>query len=190
MRNPYDILGVPQNADREQINAAYRRLAAQYTDKNQTAKLDELNEAYDQAILGAASGSSYSSYAGDGYVSDYSDIRSKIDAHRLEDAQVLLDGIPDGARDAQWYYLKGVVYHKKGWLDEAAKNFSTAVNMEPNNGTYKSAYNTVMNQQNGGYKENRKKSGDDSSGCCSACLGALCLDSCCECCGGDLIPGC
>lgn len=197
MNNPYDVLGVPQNATRDQINSAYREKAREYSEKNQLNKLDELNEAYDSVILNAgASGSSQSGYSqtssGKYYNTvDYSDIAAKISAHRLEDAQILLDGIPEGSRGADWYFLKGAVYEKKGWLEQAANMYATAHGMEPSNSKFRAAYEKVTSQQNGGYKTARRSS---NSGCggsfCDMCLGLLCLDSCCECMGGDCIPGC
>ena len=194
MKNPYDVLGVPQGASKEQVNAAYRELLRRYQNSGEQKKIDELNEAYDSLIMGgsyssqssySSSQSSYSSFA------DYSDIRAKINSGRLDDAQTLLDGIPEGSRDAQWYYLKGTIQQKRGWLEEAAKNFATASNLDPSNNTYKMAYNKVNNARSGGYRTERRAE-RDSSGCsgCDICSGLLCADCCCECFGGDLIPCC
>ena len=198
MNNPYDVLGVPQNATREQINAAYREKARIYSEKNQMNKLDELNEAYDNVILNAGSSGQRQSSASSSYsygyntANNYDDIIAKINAHRLEDAQILLDGIPESSRNAEWYYLKGTVFQMKGWLDQAANMFAAAHGMEPGNGKYRQAYENVVSQQSGGYKTQRSRS--SNSGCddsvCSMCMGLLCLDSCCECMGGDCVPGC
>lgn len=189
MRNPYEVLGIPQGASSEQINAAYKELLRRYQDSGQFNKIDEINEAYDTIIAGAGSarstGYSYSGYSN----ADYSDIRAKINLGRLDDAQILLDGIPESGRDAQWYYLKGTIQQKRGWLEEAAKNFATASNLDPSNNTYKMAYNKINNARSGGYRTERKSS---KSGCtgCDICSGLLCADCCCECFGGDLIPCC
>ena len=193
MRNPYDVLGVPQGAAIEQVNAAYRELIRKYQDSGNQKKIDEINEAYDSIVMGAPSGGS--GYSSGGYsqygAADYSDIRAKINSGRLDDAQILLDGIPEGSRDAQWHYLKGTVQQKRGWLEEAAKNFATASNLDPSNNTYKMAYNKVNNARSGGYRTERRAE-RDSSGCsgCDICSGLLCADCCCECFGGDLIPCC
>ena len=137
MKNPYDVLGVPQGASKEQVNAAYRELLRRYQNSGEQKKIDELNEAYDSLIMGGSysSRSSYSSQSSYSSFADYSDIRAKINSGRLDDAQTLLDGIPEGSRDAQWYYLKGTIQQKRGWLEEAAKNFATASNLDPSNNT-------------------------------------------------------
>lgn len=187
MRNPYDVLGIPRGSSNEQVNAAYRELMRKYRDSDNTKKIDELNEAYDAIVMGTGStGNSYRSSP------DYSDIRAKINSGRLDDAQILLDGMPENTRDAQWYYLKGTVQQKRGWLEEAAKNFATASNLDPSNNTYKMAYNKVTNARTGGYRTERRSSDSGRSGCsgCDMCTGLLCADCCCECFGGDLIPCC
>lgn len=189
MRNPYEVLGIPQGAPSEQINAAYRELMRRYQDSGDSRKIDELNEAYDAIVMGAGSSGGYKSYSS---APDYSDIRAKINSGRLDDAQTLLDGMPDGMRDAQWYYLKGTIQQKRGWLEEAAKNFATASNLDPSNNTYKMAYNKVSNARSGGYKTERHSEEGKKSGCsgCDMCTGLLCADCCCECFGGDIIPCC
>lgn len=190
MKNPYDILGVPVNASPEQIDAAYReqmRISA-----NDSRRIDELNQAYDAIILNSGSQGNYTSAGSYAYYSgaDYSDVRSKINLNRLEDAQVILDGIPEGSRDAQWYYLKGTIQHKRGWLEEAAKNFRIACNMDPSNETFRAAYNNVSNAQNGGYRTERRSSRSSGCSACDICEGLICADCCCECLGGDLISCC
>ncbi len=190
MRNPYEVLGVPQGASSEQINAAYRELMRRYQSNGEQNKIDELNSAYDAVIMGA-SGAGKTSYSGYTSTPDYSDIRAKINSGRLDDAQILLDGMPEVNRDAQWYYLKGAIQQKRGWLEEAAKNFATASNLDPSNNTYKMAYNKVTNARSGGYRTERR-SESKRSGCsgCDICSGLICADCCCECMGGDLIPCC
>lgn len=187
MRNPYEVLGIQQGASAEQINAAYKKLLREYHASGQTAKIDELNEAYDAVIVSSHSAPDSGSSYGRG--NDYSDIRSQINSGRLDDAQTLLDGIPQEMRDAQWYYLKGIIHQKRGWLEEAAKNFATACNLNPSNNTYKAAYNKINSARSGGYRTERRKS---NPGCSPSkiCAGLLCADCCCECFGGDLIKCC
>lgn len=192
MKYPYAVLGIPSGASTEQVNAAYKELMRKYQDEGNSKKIDELNAAYDYIIMHGSGNSAHNSYGGYNAVPDYTDIRAKINSGRLDDAQTLLDGMPEGTRDAQWYYLKGTIQQKRGWLEEAAKNFATASNLDPSNNTYKMAYNKVSNARSGGYRTERRRSDGEKSGCsgCDMCTGLLCADCCCECFGGDLIPCC
>ena len=86
MRDPYEVLGIPQGASDDEIKAAYRRLAKKYhPDLNggsaeAEAKMKEVNEAYNILIKhkgnyqSGPSGSAYggsSSYGGYGGYSSY-----------------------------------------------------------------------------------------------------------------------
>ncbi len=179
MRNPYDVLGIPQGSDMSRVNVAYRQLAAQY--ENNPAALAELNAAYDAIVMG-------NPVYNDSQ--DYTDIINKINQNRLEDAQILLDGIPYGARTAQWHYLKGLIAQKKGWLEQAANYFETAHLMEPSNPEYANAYAWVQQQQSGGYRVQQEKKSSSDCSFYDMCAGLLCADCCCECMGGDLIDCC
>lgn len=195
MNDPYAILGVSVNATDEQIREAYRAQARRLQEKIDTGvdvadsleKMHTLDEAYDAVIL-SRSGSSGAGFGGSSYVppSDFSDIRRTIRAGRLDDAQTLLDGIPQSQRSAEWYFLKGSVQQRKGWLEEAAGNFSTACRMDPDNSEYRAAYDGMQNSRSGGYRTS--KGGGLSA--CDVCSGLLCADCCCECMGGDLIRCC
>lgn len=192
MKNPYSVLGIPESASAEQVRAAYKILAQKY--QSDDRKMEEINQAYDAIIMNSSGYSGYSSSSGYSYAGpDYSDIRAKINSGRLDDAQIILDGMPESDRDAQWYYLKGTVQQKRGWLEEAANNFATASRLDPSNNTYKMAYNKVVNARSGGYRTERRKSrsGKDSDcNYCDCCCDLLCADACCECMGGDLISCC
>ncbi len=191
MKNPYEVLGVPDGASLDQVKAAYKILSGKY--QNDMRKMDELNAAYDSIVMN--SGSSYGGHSYSDYreANDYADIASKIRSGRLDDAQILLDGIPESNRDAQWYYLKGTVLQKRGWLEEAANHFATANRMDPSNNTYKMAYNRVINARSGGYRTERRQTRSGRSNDCGyldCCCNLLCADACCECMGGDLISCC
>ncbi len=191
MRNPYDVLGVPQGASIEQVKAAYRELMRKSHEGGAPqSRIEELNDAYDAIIMSGSSASANTQYNTYTSFTDYSDIRNKINLGRLDDAQTLLDGVPEYSRDAQWYYLKGTVQQKRGWLEEAANNFSRACDMDPSNNTYKMAFNKVNNARSGGYKTERRQGENRGCSGCDICSGLLCADCCCECFGGDLIPCC
>ena len=206
MKDPYEVLGVPRGASEDQIKSAYRDLAKKYHPDNYSGsplqdladeKMKEINEAYD-AIM--ASGQSYtynagsnSAYGNYGYnnfnqsANDYTYVINLINSGRLDDAEILLEKIMPNMRDAQWYYLKGRINLGRGWLDQAYSYFSTAHTMDPTNAEYRNAYENMQTQRNGGFRQAKRTSDLD---CGKLCCSLLCLDSCCECMGGDLIPCC
>ncbi|MBR7092998.1 MAG: J domain-containing protein [Clostridia bacterium] len=187
--DPYQVLGISPDATDEQVKAAYRELAKKYhpdhygdnplSDLAQE-KMQQINEAYDTIIKQRRAGRS------GGARSQYGDIRNLIRAGRIEDAEVLLDGIPEAARDAEWHFLKGSLLYKKGWLDAAAEHFSAACRMDPANQEYQAAFRQISaRRQGGGYAAQPR-------GCsgCDMCTGLICADCCCESMGCDLIRCC
>ncbi len=205
MKNPYEVLGVPDNASDDEIRQAYRELARKYSSDNYSGgplsdianeKMKEIDNAYDSIILNrgnkSGGGGSRAKNTENQYsssFSDYSDIREQIKSGRYDDANTLLDGIPKQLRTAEWYYLKGSIQYRQGWLEEAAKNFNTACSMDPENAEYRSALNNFNNSRNGGYRTTQTQNSKGCSGC-DICSGLICADCCCECFGGDLIPCC
>lgn len=214
MMNPYAVLGVPESASEAQIKDAYRALARKYQDDTLKGgpladiarqKMTELDAAYD-AIVAARRGQApsgradytYTDYGNTQYgntqyggtqyggESQFGDIRAQINAGRIDDAETILDGIPREQRSAEWFYLKGLIQQRRGWFDEAYSNFSAACQMDPQNREYAAAFNNLNNNARGGYRQTR------GGGCsaCDICSSLLCADCCCECMGGDLIPGC
>ena len=207
MGNPYEVLGLSSDASLDEVKRAYRELARLYN--NDFRKMDELNEAYDAIVMNLGSkkqssssyadaGSDYSytteNYAGGS--SEFGDIRAKLNSGRIDDAEMLLDGIPYKQRNAEWYYLKGTIQHRRGWLESAAESFERAHHMEPENPEYKAAYKQLNREKKGEFR--RERASSSNSGCCNPCgcdgcdicTGLCCADCCCECLGGDLIRCC
>jgi len=193
MTDPYKVLGINPNATEEEIKNAYRTLAKKYhpdkTADNPLAdlaaeKMREINEAYDTIMEQRKNG--YSS-------SNFYDIRNMIIQNRLADAEQLLNGVPANNRNAEWYYLKGSVLYKKGFLENAYTHYQQAHSMEPGNPEYSQAIH-MMNQNRNGYNAPYRTTGGGhrGGGCdgCDVCTGLLCADCCCECMGGDLIRCC
>ena len=196
MRDPYEVLGVPRNATTEQVKNAYRALAKKYHPDNYAdspladvanEKMAEINEAYDAIISGAAG--NYQS-AGQGGSPTFDTVRTLIWNGQLDQAEQALEAMDPSMRGAEWYYWKGQVNYKRGWLDQAYTYFTTAYNMEPQNPNYRKMYETMTQQRSGGFRTSRSAGGDTMSSACSICQGLLCADCCCECMGGDLIPCC
>lgn len=203
MNNPYEILGVSPNATDDEVKTAYRNLARKYHPDNYTdnplsdlahEKMQEINEAYDtiQQMRKGGSGAGYQNggyRAPGGSPSRYADIRRMIGENRIMDAEMLLDGVPSHARDAEWFFLKGSVLYKKGWLEEAYNHFATACRMDPANMEYRQAFNRMnQNRQTGGYRT--ADPNGETCNTCDVCTTLYCTDCCCECMGGDCIRCC
>ena len=207
MRNPYEVLGIPVGSSLDDVKRAYRDLARQYN--NDYQKMDELNAAYDMIIMNFGNQNRQSSYsqanaqysqqnANASNTSEFGDIRAKLNSGRIDDAEMLLDGIPHQRRNAEWFYLKGTIQHRRGWLESAAESFERAHNMEPQNPEYTAAYKQLHKEKKGSFrKEVAAETGeacccDSCCSCdgCDVCTGLCCADCCCECMGGDLIRCC
>ena len=208
MTNPYKVLGVNEGASNEEIRAAYLSLVKKYhpdkytdPDMKQLAneKLKEINEAYDQLTKNpgktASSGYSGAAYGAGGHGGSYSGpeadrfvcARSLINAGNLDGAKTILDSIQ--TRNAEWYYLYGIIYLRQGWYDKAREFLGRAYRTEPGNSEYAQAYNTLRYTGNP-YSRPRQSTSYGNCSACDICSGLMCADCCCECMGGDLIRCC
>ncbi len=201
MRNPYEVLGIKENASKDEIKKAYRELAKKYhPDQHGTNPLQdlaeermmEINEAYDYLMknsTGSYQKSSGGGYGNTGYTGNtanaaaYQSIRVDIQNGNLAAAESKLSGIK--VRDAEWNYLSGMMFLRKGFYDAAFNNLSMATRMDPMNAEYRQALNN-MNTGNSAYRGNYRNTRNDPD-FCSMCTTIWCLDSCCECGGGDII---
>ncbi len=196
MNDPYSVLGVSPSATDEEVKKAYRDLAKKYhPDKYinspladvASEKMKEINEAYDKILeerkRAKSQGQNYASYHQNR--SGYAHIRAMINSGDFSGAEAALSAIPSDQRDAEWYYLMGVVVYQKGWLEDAYNYFQTACRMDPNNVEYQSLYRRVQQQRSGtqgGYNPNAQVTPD--CGCCDVCTCLLCSDCLCHCCRG------
>ncbi len=200
-KDPYEVLGVPRGASDDEIKKAYRALAKKYHPDNYAGsdlsdvaeeKMKEINEAYDeiQKLRASPSGS----YSADGTYSgptSYAEIRNLINSGNFAKADLLLESIVKGERNAEWYFLKGCVLSRRGWYFDAERSFSRAHEMDPGNSEYKRALDELSSRTSayGGYRNASSGGGTGCSGC-DICTGLLCADCLCECCGSDLIRCC
>ena len=222
--NPYQVLGVSENATDEEVRSAYLKLVKKYhPDKYQDnplqalagEKLKQVNEAYD-TITKLRSGQSAGANAGAGgfgagfgtnggfgsggfstgasnysgeYASEFVRARSCLNSNSVREARAILEAIP--VRNAEWNYLYGITLYRSGEYGAARNYLELATQLDPANSEYRNAYKATFAQGARNYHNYDGDSGGASiNRACNVCTTLICLDSCCECFGGDLIRCC
>lgn len=196
--NPYQVLGVSENSTDAEIKNAYRELAKKYHPDNYSnsplsdlaeEKMKEINEAYDMICdmrrnPNSNRNTSNQTYSGNYTHTNFPDVRRLIQQGRLDDAMQILNGVASNSRNAEWYFLMGMIFSRRGWSEQAYSYFQTACRMEPNNPEFMSALNNMNARRSynpGGYNTSY-----GAGGCsmCDICAGVMCADCCCDCLGG------
>lgn len=211
-KNPYEVLGISPSASNDEVKKAYRELSRKYHPDSYVnnpladlaeEKFKEVQEAYDQimkqrenggrgaqysyggAYNQSGYGNSYSGSATDGSEADlhFQAVRNYINARRFREALNVLAGISN--RNAMWYYYSSIANMGIGNNLVAVDHAKQAAAMEPNNMEYVNFANQMQfrgqRYQNTGYGYGRQ-----SYGTGNLCCDLWCLDTMCECMGGDL----
>ena len=196
MNDPYQILGVSENASDEEIKKAYRELARKYHPDNYhdnpladlaQEKMKEINAAYEQITkersgggrqqsrAGGAhgyGGASYRQYSGGQSSSSVlQQVRVAISSGDLSRAEALLANYSD--HNAEWNFLRGAVCYRRGWMDEAKRYYQTACQMDPGNAEYRQALDFMENNSQTAYRPAGSPFGTEM------CGGNPCLTLCC-----------
>lgn len=149
MKDNYELLGIAEDATDEEITARYNELYAKYKEDrwldgeagNQAARmLTKLEVAYKE-IMADRKERSQNTEGKD----SYTEISELLKQDKISEAQALLDNFNE--RNAEWHYLQAVVYYKKNWTNESKKQLEIAIQMDPDNVKYRSAYGK-MNAKN------------------------------------------
>ena len=197
MQENYKILGLPQNATEEEIDAAYNELKNKYSKDrflegeagNEAARnLTKLETAYHDIKMSFKKNNSKDA---PGY--DFSEIEKLIKNGNISAAQSMLDDVND--RTAEWHYLQSVVFYKKNWINESKKQLEIAMNMEPHNEKYSESYSRLKqkmeyndkqfnNSNQGAYGQpnEQRQMGGGADSCLTFCLTWCCMDMLCSCC--------
>ncbi len=205
MNEYYELLGLTENATDEEIKARYEELKAKYSEErwqdgeagNEAARmLTKLDAAY-REITAARKEQSRNT---DGQ-NVYEEISELLKSDKIAEAQARLDDCNE--RPAEWHYLQAVVFYKKNWTNESKKQLEIAMQMDPENVKYRSAYGK-MNAKNNYQQQSAEQSqnpysnangmpiddgeqmgGNACSNCISCCYTYLCVDClfslCCGC---------
>lgn len=160
MTDPYTVLNIPSTASDEEVKKAYRELARKYHPDNYhdnpladlaQEKMKEINEAYDTIQKMRASGRNGSAgayqggYAGGAYSGAgessgnpaFRQVRAALARNDLSMAEHVLNIISE--RNGEWYFLKGVLCYRRGWMDEALRAYERACQLSPDNMEYRRA---------------------------------------------------
>lgn len=205
MNDPYKVLGVAPDASDEEIKKAYRALARKYhPDKYRDSdladlaseKMKEINAAYEQIKQMRENGGQQRAYGNGGYGNGngsyagstsssgnprYNEIRRHINSGNVQQAQTLLNNVPEGERNAEWNFLMGCVCVKFGRYVDAQRYFDTACSMDPYNNEYRAAQEQLR-MRAGGYGGGYRTSGGGGCSICDVCTCLMCTDLCCNCC--------
>ncbi|MFY9394205.1 MAG: DnaJ domain-containing protein [Halanaerobiales bacterium] len=198
MKDPYKVLGLKKGASQEEIREAYKKLVKKYHPDQYAnnplsdlaeEKLEEINKAYNY-LMNEGSGQGArgfnNNYQHYGH-SQFIQVRDLINRNQLQEAERVLDRI--GQRDAEWHFLKGIIYMRRGWYDQGYQYIRRAVSMDPGNEEYRATLDNI-NYQASSYRSAGRGSHGDGCDACDVCTCLLCSDCCCECMGGDLITCC
>lgn len=194
MKDPYEVLGVSQNASMDEIKSAYKELVKKYhPDKYQNnplaslaeEKMKDINEAYNYLMKNHSGGSKSggysggSSYGGGSSSADLQRARQMLNTGNIAGAEEIL--LRSSDRSAEWYFLSGMISYRKGYFDDAVGKIQTAVSMNPNNMEYRQGLNAIMSS-GGMYRNASYGRGYNSSDdmLCKLCQAYICLDCLCD----------
>ncbi len=196
----YKILQVEETATDEEIEASYQRLKAQYNEdkwkdgeegNNAARMLTRLETAY-REVMDERREKKQNTSGADAFEA----VGDAIRRGDIAAAQQLLDGFNE--RNAEWHYLQSVVFYKKNWINECKKQLEIAMQLDPPNQKYRTAYDKLNSraqyqQQTGGAPNtnpNPASDGEQMGGnwcaqCASMCYTCLCVNClynlCCSC---------
>jgi molecular chaperone DnaJ len=195
MRNPYEVLGVKEDATDAEIKKAYRDLVKKYhPDKYRDnplsdlagEKLSEINEAYDSITGKNSSRNTYheETSGGSNYGNIYEQVRSHIVSKNYDQAEDILDRNNDGS--AAWYYFKGLIFLGRGWHERGISYLQRAVAMDPGNFEFRQTLNRASAKSRNYGSNPYYNTNVQGNGCmdnlCQMCACMSCADCMCNCC--------
>lgn len=200
MQEFYEELGLTESATDEEITARYNELKEKYSEErwldgeagNKAAKkLTKIQTAYQEIMA------SRKEQATEGErVTTLEEVARLLKEGDVAKAQSILDDCND--RNAEWHYLQAVIFYKKNWVNDSKKQLEIAMQMDPGNQKYRSAYGKMnakdaYEKQNAGNAQNpyqNQPTGDNQMGgggcndCVSCCYTICCINCLYNCCCG------
>ena len=195
MKNPYEVLGISPSATNEEVRDAYRALAKKYHPDNYVdnpladmaeEKMKEINAAYDEILRIRTEqknsekeekrNTGYTNYGA--YGSQTAKVRRAINDGDYDLAEKLLNEVEQRERDAEWFFLKGLVLLHGDYYFDAMRYINRACELDPNNQEYKTLRDN-LNTQSKAYGEPTSRQGA-GCGICDICSFLICLDCMCR----------
>lgn len=211
-RKDYDILGIPESATDEEVTARYEELKKKYSEDrflegeagNEAARmLNRIEVAYNEIVTERGE-----RHTADDMGGSYAKVDAYIREGKINEAQAVLDEFNE--RPAEWHYLQSAVFYKKNWVNESKKQLEIAIQMDPDNAKYRTAYTKLKDkiagdarraanpdaqaQQNGAgaqqsqqpYPEEQQMGGGGLCEQCATCCACnlafnCCMNACCGC---------
>ncbi len=200
MKEHYEFLGLTESATDEELTARYEALREKYREdrwldgeagKEAARNLTKLETAY-RELTALRKETSQNTTGTDAY----EEISALLKANDIATAQARLDEFNE--RSAEWHYLQAVIYYKKSWMSDSKKQLEIAIEMDPSNDKYRSAYgkmnartqqqqqtqNPYAKQNQQPYEEPQQMGGSACGECLSCCYAYLCVDLLFSCCCG------
>lgn len=196
--NPYEILGIAENATPQEIEEKYLQLREKYqkdrflpgeAGEEASEKLQQIEVAYRDILLAKEESKQTQDFKEE---EDYSEIQQMIMNNRLDDAQTKLDNRV--TRDAEWHYIQSILFYKRNWFLESKKQLELACQMEPDNQRYKQslekltkilASNTISPDQlrtTSRPVDNGPRVGTGNGTCTGSwCMDCILCNACCDC---------
>ena len=207
MKEYYEFLGLSETATDAEIAEKYQELKAKYKEDrwldgeagNEAAKLlTKLEAVYAELTLSRRGQNKNTEGKG-----AFEEIGELLKSDKIAEAQARLDDLNE--RGAEWHYLQAVVYYKKNWTNDSKKQLEIAMEMDPDNQKYRSAYGKLNQKNEYEQQEARKQEqqtqnpysnkpfdeeemqmgGNTCSDCISCCYTCLCVNClynfCCGC---------
>lgn len=196
--NPYEILGIAENATPQEIEEKYLQLREKYqkdrflpgeAGEEASEKLQQIEVAYRDILLAKEEPKQTQDFKEE---EDYSEIQQMIMNNRLDDAQTKLDNRV--TRDAEWHYIQSILFYKRNWFLESKKQLELSCQMEPDNQRYKQslekltkilASNTISPDQlrtTSRPVDNGPRVGAGNGTCTGSwCMDCILCNACCDC---------
>ena len=207
MKEHYQLLGLTEEATDEEITARYQELRAKYNEDkwldgeagtDAARLLTKLEIAYEEVMTLRKQQSRNTEGK-----NAFEEVAELLKEDKVTEAQARLDEFNE--RSAEWHYLQAVVFYKKNWSNESKKQLEIAMEMDPENQKYRSAYGKMntkeeyekhqqQQQQQNQQQQNPYTNGMDMdedaqmggmggcSNCGSCCYTFLCIDCLFSCC--------